>query len=63
MGRPCFGCSASIQRFTHVYIPRWILFGEHNDWLEKHAKAKRRRFARGGLSRDPDVPRKATDAV
>ena len=35
----------------------WTLFSEHNDWLEARAQARRRRFALGVLSRNPDEPR------
>lgn len=35
----------------------WTLLSDHNDWLETEAACMRRRFARGNMQHDPDVPR------
>ena len=35
----------------------WAQLVSHNEWLEAEAACMRRRFARGGLKHDPDVPR------
>ena len=35
----------------------WVLFGEHKEWLEREAVALRRRCSRGGLARNPDMPK------
>ena len=36
----------------------WTLLSDHNDWLESEALCLRRRYARGGMRHDPDVPKK-----
>ena len=36
----------------------WTLLVSHNEWLEAEAACMRRRFAKGGLQHDPDVPRR-----
>ena len=42
---------------AHDNIYWWSLFHDHNQWLEEQAAAKRRRYARGNMTHDPDIPR------
>ena len=53
------GRTSSMLELTqgHAQIYWWALFHEQNEWLERQAEARRRRFARGGLKHDPDVTR------
>ena len=53
------GRTGSMLEFTqgHAQIYWWALFHAQNEWLERQADAKRRRFSRGGLKHDPDIPR------
>lgn len=39
-----------------------VQFEEHNKWLEEQVQAKRRRYALGALSRDPDAPQSSRTA-
>ena len=52
--RTSSGLEMTRSRF-HVYW--WVLFDGHNTWLQRQADAKRRRYAAGGMRRDPDIPR------
>ena len=40
----------------HCSVDWWGLFERHNDWVEEGAACNRRRFAKGGMARDPDKP-------
>ena len=53
------GRTSSVLEMTrgHFEVYWWTMFKEHNDWLCQQAECKRRRYARGGLARDPDKAR------
>eukprot|EP00973_Karenia_brevis_P091650 12408507-Karenia_brevis.AAC.1 len=62
----CEQLNAWISKRSHTALERthgryllfwWILFIEHKEDLEEQAAALRRRYARGGMKHNPDVPR------
>jgi hypothetical protein len=42
---------------AHYAVYWWALFHEHNQWILKQASAARRRYARGHMAHNPDLPR------